>query len=70
MLIKKYQKEIKTLKEKCNLIDQIRELDKTNVDEFNRYTEAIERLESCIKDLKHGRFIKFKRHFVWHFKFD
>ena len=58
VLIKKYQKEIKALKEKCDLIDQVGDFNETTVEEYNRSTERIEELESLIKDLKTERFVK------------
>ena len=58
VLIKKYQKEIETLKSKCDLIDQIGDFNETTVEEYNRSTERIEELESLIKDLKTERFVK------------
>lgn len=58
ILIKKYQKEIETLKSKCDLIDQIGDFNETTVEKYNRSTERIEELESLIKDLKTERFVK------------
>lgn len=58
MLIKSYKREIKALKEKCDLIDQVGDFNETTVNEYNRSTERIEELESYINDLKSRRFIQ------------